>query len=404
MLINRFFLTASLLLATSYTMSDAQAEEAYEDALLGDWGGARSKLSEHGVDAEISYTGDLIANVSGGKKEGVRALDSLDINFLFDGEKLMGWKGGTASLYFLNNNGGRPDADLVGSWQGFDNIEVPKSSARLLEAWVQQNLFDDVVSVRAGLYDINSEFYVTDPAALFVHSTYGLGTELTVSGLNGASTYPFTALGVRLKIQPNETIYIQSAVLDGVPGDPNNPKGTHIQFNDGDGAFIIAEAGYTPEHSKLALGAWYYTNAFDNFTGTGQTHSKGGYIIGDHRFYCEDDACEQGLSAFARFGFTDDDVNQFDYSWATGLVYTGLFEGRDDGQLGFGIEGVHNGDPFRSVAAPIDASETSFELTYSDQITPWLSIQPDIQYIMNPGTDPALDDALAVGIRTCFNF
>jgi porin len=391
--------------------SFAFAEEGINykgDTLTGDWGGARQTLSDHGVDTEIVYKLDVMGNTSGGIKEGTRLLDNLDVMFSLDGEKLAGLHGTSAFIHFLNNNGGRPDNDLVGSAQGIDNIEVPKATAKLYQAWIQQNLFDDKVSVLAGLYDTNSEFYVNDPAGLFIHSTYGIGTEVAATGMNGPSIFPFTAAGVRLKIQPTPEFYVMSAVLDGVPGDPNNPNGTHVHFRDGDGAFVIAEAGYTPEKGKVAVGGWYYTEKFPDQTDPVESRSQGAYIIGDYKVYCELGSCDQGLSAFARFGVADDDINQFDYAWAAGLVYTGLIPGRDEGQLGLGIDGAHNGDPFKNAAAaggtPVDTAETNIELTYSDNITPWLAVQPDVQYVINPGTDPALDDALVLGTRFTVSF
>ena len=35
----------------------------------------------------------------------------------------------------------------------------------------------------------------------------------------------------------------------------------------------------------------------------------------------------------------------------------------------------------------------AYELTYSDNLTPWFTIQPDIQYIIDPDTNPALQNA-----------
>jgi len=46
-----------------------------------------------------------------------------------------------------------------------------------------------------------------------------------------------------------------------------------------------------------------------------------------------------------------------------------------------------------------DSRETSIELTYRAPITGWLTLQPDIQYIINPGLDPALDNALVISLR-----
>jgi porin len=48
---------------------------------------------------------------------------------------------------------------------------------------------------------------------------------------------------------------------------------------------------------------------------------------------------------------------------------------------------------------PVKRRETVFELTYRTRLAPWLALQPDAQYIIDPGTDPALGNALAVGLR-----
>ena len=38
------------------------------------------------------------------------------------------------------------------------------------------------------------------------------------------------------------------------------------------------------------------------------------------------------------------------------------------------------------------------------QLQPWLEVQPDLQYVVHPGTDPALDDALVAGVRLEISF
>jgi len=48
---------------------------------------------------------------------------------------------------------------------------------------------------------------------------------------------------------------------------------------------------------------------------------------------------------------------------------------------------------------PFDGSETVFELTGQFIFHHYLTIQPDLQYIINPGTDPDIENALALGLR-----
>jgi porin len=137
-------------------MTTTHAHATYEESLTGDWNGARSSLSKKGVIIEAAYTVDSISNISGGIKRKGKVLDNLNVAATFDGEKLFNIKGSTMFLYFLNNNGGKPNADNVGSFQGVDNIEISSRTAKLYEAWIEQNFNDDKISIRAGLYDINS--------------------------------------------------------------------------------------------------------------------------------------------------------------------------------------------------------------------------------------------------------
>jgi porin len=399
----------------------ANAEDAVDyrvSTLTGDWGGYRTTLAEAGVATEMLYKADLMGNVSGGIARGVRGLDNLDVMFTLDGARLADLQGTSAMVHLLNNNGGRPDADLMGSAQWINNIEVPKATGKLYQAWIQQLCFDDVLSIRGGLYDLNTEFYVNDPSMLFIHSTYGIGTDMAQSGRNGPSIFPFTSLGLRVKVQPTPQVYAQAVVLDGVSGNPNNPRGTQIDLSRHDGALWAGETGITSggEHpnGKIAIGGWYYTSAFDDHVDTDgagnpiKRHNKGAYLIADREVYRVPGSETRSLSIFGRFGIADKHVSQCDYAWSTGLVYTGLVPHRAQGQLGVGIAGAHASAKYRQAQRladiPTDAAEIAIELTYSDNLTPWVKVQPDIQYIVNPGLDPTLDNALAVGARVTIAF
>jgi porin len=50
----------------------------------------------------------------------------------------------------------------------------------------------------------------------------------------------------------------------------------------------------------------------------------------------------------------------------------------------------------------VGGSETAFEATYRCAFKDWLNVQPDIQYIVNPGGNRRLGNALVVGIRVAF--
>jgi porin len=397
--------------------SQAAADEdtgRKDSVLTGDWGGRRTALANKGIDIDVVYKFDAISNTAGGAKTGTKSLDNFDIKSSFDGQKLFGFPGTSALLYFLNNNGSQPGATLTNDAEGVDNIEVRNPGARLYEAWIQQNFIKDRISILAGLYDLNSEFYVTESSGLFLRSTFGIGTDMGQSGVNGPSIFPVTSVGVRVRVQPYHDLSIQAVALNGVPGDPNKPRGTHIRFGHGDGSLLAGEANYVPggetPNGKIGIGAWEYTEKFDDFVDIDSSgnpvkrRSDGMYLIAERRIYEVAGRSTKGLTVFARFGIANGDVNRFDYAWSTGAVYTGLFPGRDEGQLGLGVEGAHNSSKYRESVGVSDASMTAFELTYSDYVAPWLAVQPDIQYVVNPGTDPGLNDAVVAGVRLTARF
>ena len=149
------------------------------------------------------------------------------------------------------------------------------------------------------------------------------------------------------------------AVLDGVPGDPNDDRGTQIILDRDDGVLVAAEVEYLlygpatrtmirrrargagasvedgescPYVLKLGIGTWVYSKNLDRVDRTrpdgtpiDEQGHPGVYAFGDWDAYSEDVLSLQGLSVFARLGIADDDVQQIAGFAGGGLVYTGPF-------------------------------------------------------------------------------
>lgn len=96
-------------------------------------------------------------------------------------------------------------------------------------------------------------------------------------------------------------------------------------------------------------------------------------------------------------------MHQFGTYVGGGLVYTGALPGRPGDRLGLAFASAANGDRFREAAAfagtPVERRETVWELTYRIEFGEAFALQPDVQYVVNPSTDPTLDDAWVVGLR-----
>lgn len=77
-------------------------------------------------------------------------------------------------------------------------------------------------------------------------------------------------------------------------------------------------------------------------------------------------------------------------SFVAGAKYAGLWPGRDEDVLGVGVA-------WSELFQGGTNQETVIEIFYKGQLTPRLSLQPDLQYIASPSG--IYRDSLAVGLR-----
>jgi porin len=95
-------------------------------------------------------------------------------------------------------------------------------------------------------------------------------------------------------------------------------------------------------------------------------------------------------------------------SWQLGGLVTHVIVSRPDSQLSFAVNQALVGDQYRKASAaggvPLQSAETHFEITYADQLGKHLTVQPDFQYIANPGGDGAAKNELVFQLRLKTSF
>ena len=412
---NEGALAASDIPAESASQRSRSTSRLFADTATGDWGGLRTSLLRYGIEVGIANTGDMIATPQGGLPEHIGYSNLLEASLRVNMQTLANIPGGTAYMMALGTHGDDP-GEATGTVNAPSNLTA-NNAFRLFELWYEQAFFQDRIGVLVGLYAADSEFDVKDTAAVFLNGAFGTGLDFSETGRNGPSIFPITSVGVRVRAAVSEEITWRGAVLDGVPGDPNDSGATAIRFRDGDGLLILNEVNYEPggfAFLRFGLGAWLYTGEFAdvrdinaNGTAVGRDGSEGIYGFAEGVIYSEPQAPDQGLSGFLRVGKAEEDVNQIGAYYAAGLIYTGLVPGRNLDVLGLGVSVGVNGEKFRtaqkSAGTPVTNSETALELTYRAQILPWFSLQPVLQYYVDPGSDPQMDDIIGVGFRFSVN-
>ena len=70
---------------------------------------------------------------------------------------------------------------------------------------------------------------------------------------------------------------------------------------------------------------------------------------------------------------------------------------------GFGVAHARNGSPFlasrSSAGEHFERAETVVELSYRFQLSDLFHVQPNLQWVIRPGTDPNVEDSLVFGLR-----
>jgi porin len=410
--------------------------------LLGDFGGLRSAIAPYGFNLGIVENSEVLSNVTGGEKRGVIYEGVTDLNLGFDLRPYFGWRGVFfARAYQIHGRG--LSGNYLANLDTESGLEANRAT-RLFELWYEQR-FGDWLRIRIGEQTADQEFIVSTAAKLFVNGAFGWPTLPSVDLPSGGPGYPLSTPAVRFRVDANDALTFFAGVFNGDPagpglGDPQkrDPSGTAFRLNDG--AFALSEVRYNPDNSRAngtyRLGAWYNSQPFaDQHIDTlGQSlasplsnglprphHSDTSlYGIVDQPLFKTTDS-DAGLTLFARAMGAPQDRNLINLYLDGGVTYKGLFD-RPNDTAGLAIGYARIGKSARlldadtvSVATfpyPIRSAETVVELTYEIQLTPWCQLQPDFQYVFNPGGNvpnplnpqKRIGDAAIFGLRTQITF
>jgi porin len=357
----------------------------------------------------LNYTGEAWQN-SGGLQNGNDYMANYFATLSINTDKAFGWTGGRFVVSGFYNSGPSLNENFVGAFQDPSAIDVDgRSLLRLYQVYYDQKFGN--TDIRFGVMDLETEFGITRPMDTFFNGAFAWTSTLDTSGagLNGPSTYPNTAFGVRIRQVINDQWSVQGAVVNGMADQAGYPQSNSINFNNSSGALAIAEVDYTPiARTKIMAGYWMYTGLMDTqnqYTDSGAIRqardSNGGYIGGTTRVYTIKDG--RGVDAFVNFGIADSTVNLVDRSVNAGLTVTGLFDTRPGDKLGVGVGVARAGQPFQqaqlALGNPVYTYETVFEVTYRAVLTDWLTVQPNIQYTVHPGFDGTVKNDFLFGLH-----
>lgn len=411
--------------------------------LLKDFHIERQHLKDLGITFSLHERTEIWANVSGGGKQGLSYNGLTTAKLDLDLDTLFGWSGGEAFASAFDIHGHGPSRSFVGNQQLISNIEATPS-IKLYDLWLNQMLLDKKLSLRIGQEGANDEMMVTAYGGLFLNSSFGY-PGLPASNLpSGGPNYPLASPFVRALYNATDTFTITGAVYTADPappgiGDPQarDRNGTTFRLNDHTLGF--GELWYSPDPNAsqnlpttYKIGAWYATNDFadqrlDNTgellasptsAGTPLQHIGDWAVYGiiDQQVWQNPSSKDRGVGVFLQVMGAPNNRNLVDVFIEGGMNWWGPFDQRPDDVLGFAFSYLGLSSAARDfsrdlvmfgrAAAPYASNETVLEATYQAPITNWLTLQPDLQYVINPNAgipntfgNSQLPNAVVLGCR-----
>ena len=414
----------------------------------------RKSLEDAGVTFTVEEYSELWANLTGGLRTGGAYVGLTDASLKLDLAKLMNWQGATFFVNAYQIDGFGPSANFVGNQQFVTNIEATPST-KLYDLWLEQSLFNDRVSIRIGQEGMNDEFMTSKASEVFLNGSFGYPDlnerDLPSSGPN----YPLATPMVRAKVKITDQLSYIGAIFNGDPAGPGRgtgPEEEDPQIRDASGTafrlqdppLIVNELWYSVGEDKPSaplpgiykIGAWVHTGSFglskNNYTGLPlpftipAPHYRGDfavYALADQMVWRKPGTKDEGITLFGLVMGAPEDRNAEDLYAEGGFNWKGMIESRPQDVFGAAFAYAHTSNAFRrlgeeSIALTGSGSlyannETIIEATYLYQAAPWWIIQPDIQYVFNPGAslppqDPGITtiskNALVIGVRTKIDF
>jgi porin len=414
--------------------SVGKAETSFWDQqyMLGDWGGERTKLEKEGITFDFNDIGDFLADVSGSQEHHAtyfgrfRATMDIDFNKLsgFDGEFFF------SGIYQYGRN-------LSGDYLHVNTLTssiAGEESERIDQLWYQQGFFNSMMKIKLGQVAAVNEFGATDFFDILFNDELGYAPNAifnTKQPFSPAGKPGAIIWGDLSEITPG--LYTKVGVFTGYDN-PYRPDSNGVDYYDdfNHGITGSAEIGYKEQHTqydgtyKLGMN-WNSGFAYVNpATGQQYGHDYNIYAVAEKTLYHPLKLSEardpkdmkemrgssldttKGLDMLWEFVGEPGDRNPLDYEFTMGARYTGLIPCRPTDKIGLGLIYSNNGDAFSTAYEATGRGglqgETTLEADYQYNPAPWLSIQPDIQYILDPGGDSSRSDILVLGLRTIVKF
>lgn len=351
------------------------------------------------VSIEACLRNDFIGLSNFDKKQYLLFHGEADISFSALTEDLKLYRGGELFIQAMGILGNKASQNYALDLQIFSNIESD-NRIFLYQAYYRHTI--GKVTVKAGQLDMNSEYSVSGYGSSLLNSSFGVIP--TISLNMPVSIFSYLSAGISVKYALSGRISLQTALFNGNPGNFETNRHNLIwRFSRDEGYFNISEIHFRTRNNlmtgKYKAGIFYHSGTFADYNGNRSPCGKAGfYLMGDQQITREKNTIKNGLSMFFEVSVSPSETNLINSYYGLGLIYRGIFRNMNEDECTIALASAHLSEYALSGNPDFRRNETALEVTYKKYITPGIIIQPDFQYIINPGASRSLYGNVAAGI------
>ncbi len=415
------------------------------EPLLGEMWGVRGDLKDHGFTFRLAYLTESAYNLNGGENQSghYAFVDDTSLMFTQDLEMYTGIPDAQIDGNIVNRN---HDDDLT-SKRIIDN-RIPRneqaqeaysggqSITRLGWLSFSRSFMDRRLSWRVGLLNKNQDF------DFIVNCDFQLislcGGKSALSGL--WYNWNVHSWGTAFQYKLNPEVTLKTGLFEYNPSVSQRSHAWSWSTKGSSGFLLPVEVLWRTTRINGLPGAYnlglLYTNGKRQDLYEGESQASGaadpeGYKTRDKTWFIYasvnqqlttfNSDVERGLSFSNSFGMGDQHTMNFKYVNSSALRFRGIFESRPEDMFALGatywapskhyvnrqneINHLNNSIDYSSPSwAPVPGHSISYSMYYRFQITPWLQIQPEIQYWNRPSGLTETQDAIVGAMKTMVTF
>ncbi|MDU7867749.1 MAG: carbohydrate porin, partial [Pantoea sp.] len=246
--------------------------------------------------------------------------------------------------------------------------------------------------------------------------------------------WPVSQWGGRIKLNITPEVFFQVGVYNQNRANYDRGDGFRLDTSNSEGNLVPVELGWKPTLGAQKLPGnyrigYYYSSANGDVYGSwrngayqDQDHAYGGYLLLQQQLTAQDGDVNRGLGVRVQAVMNDHKTSKTDNYQSIAFTWKGPFDARPDDEIGVGAARIHvNSDYTRSLRQqnqangessfdsptylPIqDGSEYNYEVYYNAKVTNWMSLRPNLQYVVAPGAVSEVKDAFIGGISANIAF